>query len=115
MENKKYSIIIIILLILVIGFQQYRLSNIKTDTGLLNKIENLENKIDNLSNQRDSIRVVIDSTHVKIVTNEKHYQEMVNTIIIQPDSVSESFTRQYLSDYAAARGYRITRTPETND
>ena len=103
MENKKYSIIIIILLILVIGFQQYRLSNIKTDTGLINKIESLENKINNLSNQRDSIRVVIDSTHVKIVTNEKHYQEMVNTIIIQPTHSDSSFISDYIRLHRSQR------------
>ena len=99
MENKKYSIIIIILLILVIGFQQYRLSNIKTDTGLINKIESLEDKINNLSNQRDSIRVVIDSTHVKIVTNEKHYQEMVNTITLASDTDNLILFRKYIKDY----------------
>ena len=52
------------------------------DELLLKKITELELKIDSLNNRKDSIRTVIDSTHVKIVTNEKHYQERINTILI---------------------------------
>jgi hypothetical protein len=77
------------------------------DEQLLNKIIELELKIDSLNNQKDSIRTVIDSTHIKIITNEKHYQERINTIITQPDSFSESFTRQYILEYAASHGYHI--------
>lgn len=77
------------------------------DELLLRKITELELKIDSLNNRKDSIRTVIDSTHVKIVTNEKHYQERINTIITQPDSFSESFTRQYIREYAANNGYYI--------
>jgi len=77
------------------------------DELLLKKITELELKIDSLNNRKDSIRTVIDSTHVKIVTNEKHYQERINTIITQPDSFSESFTRQYIREYAANNGYYI--------
>lgn len=80
---------------------------------LLKKITELELKIDSLNIQKDSIRTVIDSTHIKIVTNEKHYKERVNTIITQPDSFSESFTRQYLRNYASTRGYRIVGASET--
>jgi hypothetical protein len=74
---------------------------------LLKKITELELKVDSLNNKKDSIRTVIDSTHIKIVTNEKHYQERVNTIITQPDSFSELFTRQYILEYAASRGINI--------
>lgn len=77
------------------------------DELLLRKITELELKIDSLNNRKDSIRNVIDSTHVKIVTNEKHYQERISTIITQPDSFSESFTRQYIREYAANNGYYI--------
>lgn len=77
------------------------------DDLLLRKITELELKIDSLNNRKDSIRTAIDSTHIKIITNEKHYQERVNTIITQPDSFSESFTRQYILDYATSRGINI--------
>jgi hypothetical protein len=83
------------------------------DKQLLNKITELELKIDSLNNKKDSIRTVIDSTHIKIITNEKHYQERVNTIITQPDSFSESFTRQYIREYAASHGYHLLGTSET--
>ena len=83
------------------------------DELLLKKITELELKIDSLNNKKDSIRAVIDSTHIKIITNEKHYQEGVTNILTQPDSFSESFTRQYLRDYASTRGYRIIGASET--
>ena len=88
-------------------------NNPSEEDKLLKKITELELKIDSLNRHKDSIRTIIDSTHVKIVTNEKHYQERINTIITQPDSFSESFTRQYLRDYASTRGYRIVGTSET--
>lgn len=83
------------------------------DELLLKKITELELKIDSLNNQKDSIRASIDSTHIKIITNEKHYQEKVTNIITKPDSFSESFTRQYLRNYATTRGYRIIGASET--
>ena len=65
------------------------------DDILLKKINEIELKIDSIKNSKDSIRTVIDSTHVKIITNEKHYQERINIIITQPLSVDS----QYISDY----------------
>ena len=84
----------------------------KKEDKLLKKIDELELKIDSLTNKKDSIRSVIDSTHVKIITNEKHYQERINTIITQPDTFSESFTRQYIREYAASHGYHLLGTSE---
>ena len=109
-----FKIIVIIFIVLSIGlyinFADFH--PVDKDELLLKKITELELKIDSLNNKKDSIRTVIDSTHIKIITNEKHYQERVNTIISQPDSFSESFTRQYLRDYASTRGYRIIGTSE---
>ena len=82
-------------------------NNPTKEDKLLKKITELELKVDSLNNKKDSIRTVIDSTHIKIVTNEKHYQERINTIITQPDSFSELFTRQYILEYAASRGINI--------
>ena len=87
-------------------------NNPSKEDKLLKKITELELKIDSLNRHKDSIRTVIDSTHVKIVTNEKHYQERINTIITQPDSFSELFTRQYIINYAADHGYNICGTSE---
>ena len=115
---KKDKGIIIVMSVFIVGllaWQQYiiRTSKPTKEDILIEKITELESKIDSLSNKKDSIKSVIDSTHVKIVTNEKHFKEKINTIITQPDTCSESFTRQYLRDYASARGYRITGTSET--
>ncbi len=114
-DNKKTIIIIIIIVLLLIGFY-IKVADFSTpkidDDKFYKKITELELKIDSLNDQKDSIRTVIDSTHIKIVTNEKHYQERVNTIITQPDSFSESFTRQYILEYAASHGYHILGTSE---
>lgn len=61
----------------------------------LKKIDELELKIDSINKLKIEKRAVIDSTHVKIITNEKHYQERINTIITQPLSADS----QYISDY----------------
>lgn len=114
-DNKKTTIIIIIVVLLLIGFYikvaDFSIPKIDDDK-FYKKITELELKIDSLNDQKDSIRTVIDSTHIKIITNEKHYQERVNTIITQPDSFSESFTRQYILEYAASHGYHILGTSE---
>jgi hypothetical protein len=114
-NNKKTTIIIIIVALLLIGFyiKMADFSSPKIDDDkFYKKITELELKIDSLNYQKDSIRTVIDSTHIKIVTNEKHYQERVNTIITQPDSFSESFTRQYILEYATNHGYHILGASE---
>ena len=109
MNNKTFIIIAVIVLLFLIGIYVW-LADFTPDNKedkLLKKIEALELKIDSLNNRKDSIRTVIDSTHIKIITNEKRYQERVNTIITQPDSFSESFTRQYIIEYAANNGINI--------
>ena len=113
-DNKKIIIIIIIIALLLIGFyiKIADFSPPETNDKLYKKITELELKIDSLNNQKDSIRTVIDSTHIKIITNEKHYQERVNTIITKPDSFSESFTRQYILEYASNHGYHILGASE---
>jgi len=117
-KSSNISIIIAILvtLVLIIWFYisvaDFTSPSTKEDK-LYKKITELELKIDSLNNRKDSIRTVIDSTHVKIITNEKHYQERVNTIIHESDSFSESFTRQYILEYAANHGYHIRGTSET--
>ena len=69
------------------------------DNLLLQRITELELKIDSLNNKKDSIRTVIDSTHIKIITNEKHYQERINTIIRQSSSDDLEYLRYYIKKY----------------
>ena len=66
----------------------------------LKKIDELELKIDSINKLKIEKRAVIDSTHVKIITNEKHYQERINTIIHQSYSDDSSFVSNYIKQYA---------------
>ena len=115
MKDKVIIGTIVSILIALLIVQQYSIwtnTKVNKDSIFINKINKLESKIDSLNLRKDSIRIAIDSTHVKIVTNEKHYQERVNTIITQPDSYSDSLTRQYIFEYAASHGYHISGTSE---
>jgi hypothetical protein len=75
-------------------------NNPSKEDKLLNKITELELKIDSLNNKKDSIRIGIDSTHIKIITNEKHYQERIHTIIRQSSSDDSNFIANYIRLYS---------------
>ena len=99
--NKWILIIVIIGLILLIWLY-ISIANFTPETKddiLLKKINEIELKIDSMNIQKDSIIRVIDSTHVKIITNEKHYQERVTTIINQPISADSQFISDYIGRY----------------
>lgn len=93
------GIILIILGLLIVIYINIADFTPEKDDTLLRKITELELKIDSLKDQKDSIRSVVDSTHVKIITNEKHYQERVNTIISQPLSVDSQYVSDYIGRY----------------
>jgi hypothetical protein len=96
---KKYVIIIGIILTVLLVWQQYLIRNSPKEDNLLEKIESLNKKLDSINNKKDSVRNVIDSTHIKIITNEKHYQERINTIILQSSSADSSFITNYIRQY----------------
>ena len=97
---KKYIIGLILIIVCLLGIQQYYIRSIpKEEDSLLQHIILLEKKLDSISNKKDSVRRVIDSTHVKIVTNEKHYQERINTIMLQSSSADSSFITDYIRQY----------------
>ena len=83
------------------------------DDLLLKKITELELKVDSLNNKKDSIRSVVDSTHIKIITNEKHYQERINTIITQPLSLDSQYISDYIGRYIESHKSYFQRTRET--
>lgn len=66
---------------------------------LIDRINELESKIDSIYSKKDSIKFVIDSTHVKIITNEKHYEKVVNTIMSQPYSSDSQYVTDYIRQY----------------
>ena len=108
---------ITLVIILFIGFYIW-LGDFTPDNKedkLLKKIEQLELKIDSLNNRKDSIKNVIDSTHIKIITNEKHFQERVTTIINQSYSVDSNFVTDYIRQYADKNPqYNFSRASKTN-
>lgn len=97
MKNSQFIIILIILLVicLILTFPSKN-----KESTILNRINQLELKLDSLDIKKDSIRSVIDSTHVKIITNEKHYQERINTIINQSSSADSGFIADYIRFYS---------------
>lgn len=105
MTNKENRNIIIIAIISFIAFLSFYIwmadfTPENKEDKLLKKIEALELKLDSLNNRKDSIRTAIDSTHIKIITNEKHYQERINTIIRQSSSDDSSFVANYIRQYS---------------
>ena len=82
---------IIILLIL----QQYYIWTTprKSEDEVLNRIES---KLDSLSNKRDSIKTIIIKIDNELVENEKHYEEVVNTINAQSFNDDSVFILDYL-------------------
>jgi len=96
------GIIVGIGIVLLIGFY-IKLADFSpkvTNEELIKKIEQLESKIDSLNNSKDSLRQVVDSTHVKIITNEKHYKERIDTIIHQSSSADSCFITDYIRFYS---------------
>ena len=102
MKIKDIVIIVFsIITIIIVAFFYIKFSDFSPKEDLLlEKISKLEHKVDSLNSIKDSIRTVVDSTHVKIITNEKHYQERINTIITQSSSADSSFITDYIRQYS---------------
>ena len=101
MKDKYVYILVVILVILENFFIWFYIKDKldERDNVFIEKIDKIESKIGSLQLKKDSIRTVIDSTHVKIITNEQHYQEVVNTIISQPTTADYDFVRGYIRQY----------------
>ena len=84
------EIVILILLIVILSKVSNYSDFQKVDTN------EIQIKLDSLKLQKDSIRSVVDSTHIKIINNENHYREVVNSILYQP--VDSDY--RFLSEYA---------------
>jgi len=93
----------LLILVILLGIQQYFIRTNSKKDDLLERINRLELKIDSLNSKKDSIRNVVDSTHIKIITNERHYQERINTIIAQPSSADSSYVSNYIRFHRSQR------------
>lgn len=104
MKTKSILIISAIIIIILLSVQQLMIRNSSPKEDiLLQKINQLELKLDSLNEIRDSIREVVDSTHIKIITNENHYKEVVNTIMLQSASADSSFITDYIKLHSSQR------------
>ena len=100
MKDKYIFGTIVIIFSIVIGIYISIADFTPKEDKLLKKINELELKIDSLNTKKDSIRNIIDSTHVKIITNEKYYKEKINTIMLQSYSADSCFITDYIRQYA---------------
>ena len=103
-ENIRF-LVILILMVIITWHLSRSISNIPVpdNNALVEKVSKLELKIDSLNILKKEIRESVDSTHIKIITNEKHYQEVVNTIISQPMDSDYLFITSYIRQHAAER------------
>ena len=99
MKEKIITILIVLSLIFLICLYIKIGDFTPKDDKFISEIKKLELKIDSLNRNKDSIRTVIDSTHIKIITNEKHYQERINTIIVQPLDSDLLLFKSYINNY----------------
>jgi len=102
--TRKESIIGVLLfigLVMLIILQFYTAREVKvvTNEDLEKSIELLTNKIDSISKIRDSLIIVTDTNRVKIITLEKRYETIRDSIISQSvDSDCVTFAK-YISKY----------------
>jgi hypothetical protein len=100
MKTNTFLTILIILIIVLIGIQQYIIwSNPKDEDIILKEIVKLESKIDILSTQQEELKKSITETEDSIVINEKQHEEIANYILINNDSVNRIFIDNYIKDY----------------
>lgn len=102
MNNVRFFIILI-LLGLITWHLTRSIDKIPDNNALVEKVSKLELKLDSLNILKKEIRESVDSTHIKIVTNEKHYQEIVNTIIAQPMDSDYLYIANYIRQHSSER------------
>jgi len=99
---KKYLIIVGIVVLVLLGLQQYLILSDRPEDfnkELIKKIDKLESKIDSLTNKRDSVKTLIIRVENRIKENEKNYEETVNSILLNNDSVNRVFIDGYIKQY----------------
>lgn len=111
MKDKYIYILIVILVILENFFIWFYITDKlnERDNTFIKKIDNIESQVNSLQPKKDSIRMTIDSTGIKIINNEQHYQEVINTIISQPTTSDYEFIRGYIRQYGSQKDSFSTR------
>lgn len=95
MKGKIISYVGVVLIILLLIIQQYYIWTTPRETSeeILSRIES---KLDSLSNKKDSVKTIILKIDKELDENEKHYEEVVNTINAQSFNDDSLYILDYL-------------------
>jgi len=102
MKDKYIIIIGTVLIIAFIIWQQHLIRDNPKDNYselILKKMDNLEKQLKSLSEKKDSTKMIIIKLDKDLEHNRKQYDEMVNNILIQPDSANREFIDSYIKQY----------------
>jgi peptidoglycan hydrolase CwlO-like protein len=97
---KKYWVILIILIILLIGlsiFHKQKSEIISNPNEFIEKIDSLESEITYLTTIRDSISCRIDTVYKKLDNNTKEYEKNFITIINNDTNEDVKFFFEYIN------------------
>lgn len=82
-------------IVILLAIQQYYIWTTPRETSeeILSRIES---KLDSLSNKKDSVKTIILKVDKELEKNEKHYEEVVNTINAQSFNDDSLYILDYL-------------------
>lgn len=100
-ENNKTIILCLVLLLFIIGIYWWGISTSppSNDSEIKERLKAIEHRLTNIEKKKDSIKTVIVTVDKQIYNNEKHYEKVVNDIIVQPDSLNRIYTNDYIKRY----------------
>jgi len=117
MNNKIVIGVIVVIIIILLGLQQWVIYNRVPEvpnSELLRSLDSLKSQIDSLNFTRDSLRTVIDTNKVQIIEIEKRYETIRDRIINQSvDSDCITFSN-YLSSYQRLSSLNNASTAKNN-
>lgn len=108
MSRNTSRISVLIVISLLIG-EFFIVKNYYSKPIIIDDIELVE-----LSHKKDSIRVIVDTVEKRIINNRHYYEKIIDTIMVQSDSLDDEFTRQYLCEFLKERGLTMCRPSKTN-
>ena len=93
---QKVIIVLLIAIIILLGYILLKPTKV-VDTS--NKLDSLKTELEYIKNKRDSVKEKIDTVNIIIKENEKHYKEVVSTIISNNVNDDYVFFLNYLQRF----------------